>query len=143
MHFPTLDLHVLATDVDDELLQRARVGCYRRSSLREAPEASREQAFAQRDELYCVSEMFRAPVTFEHQDIRHTIPERRFDLILCRNLVLTYFEPELRRAVTQRLADAIWRGGALVVGMHEALPPDIQGLAPWPGVRAVFRKVGG
>lgn len=142
-HYPTLGLRVLATDVDDELLQRAAVGCYRRSSLREVPETSRRQAFVQRDEAYCVRERFRTPVTFERQDIRRVIPQRRFDLILCRNLVLTYFEQDLQRAVMRSLADALWPGGGLVVGMHESLPPDIRDLAPWPGVRAVFRKVAG
>jgi chemotaxis protein methyltransferase CheR len=141
--YPTLGLHVLATDVDDTLLERAAVGCYRWSSLREVPEALRQQAFVQRGEVYCVRDRFRVPVTFERQDIRQMIPQRRFDLIFCRNLALTYFEPQLQRAVTQRLADALWPGGALVVGMRESPPPDIRDLVPWPGVGAVFRKVGG
>ena len=141
--YPAVGLRVLATDVDEGLLQRAAIGCYRWSSLREVPEASRSQAFVQRGEVYCVREAFRTPVTFERQDIRRIIPQRRFDLILCRNLVLTYFELDLQRAVTRRLADALWPGGALVVGMHESLPPDMQDLVPWPGVRTVFRKVGG
>jgi len=69
-------------------------------------------------------------------------PSGCFDLILCRNVVLTYFEPELRRAVMRRIADTLRPGGALVVGLHETLPQGIDDLAPWPQARAVFRRVG-
>ena len=77
---------------------------------------------------------------FELQDVRESVPERDFDLILCRNLVLTYFAPALQRQVMARILARLREGGALVVGMHESLPEGMNRLAPWPGVRAVFRK---
>ena len=41
---------------------------------------------------------------FVPQDIRHDMPEGPFDLVLCRNLVLTYFEPLLQMQVMRGLA---------------------------------------
>jgi chemotaxis protein methyltransferase CheR len=135
-----VELRVLATNVDAELLERAAVGCYGWSSLKEVPPAWREQAFERSGGAYCVREPFRAAVTFVRQDLRQDVPHGSFDLILCRNVVLTYFEPEIQRAVMRRIVDVLRPGGALVVGIHEALPPGVEGLAPWPGARAIFRR---
>jgi chemotaxis protein methyltransferase CheR len=140
--YPGVALRVLATDVDHELLERAAIGCYGWSSLKEVPEPWREQAFEQRGGAYCVREPFRAAVTFARQDIRQRVPDGRFDLILCRNVVLTYFEPELQRAVMRRIVDILRPGGVLVVGIHEAPPQGIDDLVEWPGARAVFRRAG-
>lgn len=138
--YPGLAMRVLATDCDDRLLERAAAGCYRWSSLKEAPQAWRERAFEQRGGAYCVREAFRAAVTFAAQDLRLSIPDTCFDLICCRNVVLTYFEPGLRRTVMRRVVDTLRPGGALVVGMHESLPQGLDDLVPWPEARAVFRR---
>jgi chemotaxis protein methyltransferase CheR len=140
--YPGVALRVLATDVDDQLLERAAIGCYGWSSLKEVPQAWCEQAFERRRGAYCVHEPFRAAVTFARQDIRQSVPDACFDLILCRNVVLTYLEPDLQRAVMRRIADILRPGGALVVGIHEVLPQGLHDLAPWPGARAVFRRAG-
>jgi chemotaxis protein methyltransferase CheR len=137
--WPGVALHVLATDVDCTLLERARQGCYPGSSLRELPAAWAGEAMDERDGLHCVKQRYRAAVEFAQQDIRQALPEADFDLILCRNLVLTYFEPELRREVMGRIVGRLRPGGALVIGLHEALP-EVLGLSPWPGARAIYRK---
>jgi chemotaxis protein methyltransferase CheR len=139
--FPGVTLRVLATDIDDQLLERAAIGCYGWSSLKETPRAWSEQAFERRGGAYCVREAFRESVTFARQDIRLSVPDTRFDLILCRNVVLTYFEPEVRHAVMRRVADALRPGGALVVGVHETLPQGMDELVAWPEARAVFRRI--
>jgi chemotaxis protein methyltransferase CheR len=138
---PGLAFRVLATDVDEGLLGRAAIACYSWSSLREVPAEWREQGFERRDGVYCLREAFRALVTFERQDLREVIPDGCFDLILCRNVVLTYFEPQLQHRLVRRLAAALHPGGALVVGIHEPVPQSIRELAPWPRARAVFRKL--
>jgi chemotaxis protein methyltransferase CheR len=56
----------------------------------------------------------------------------------CRNVVFTYFAPELQHELAQRLMDRLHPGGALVVGLHESFPPGISGAVPWPGTRAIF-----
>jgi chemotaxis protein methyltransferase CheR len=137
--WPGLTLQILATDVDSALLARARQGCYRRSSLRELPEAWLSPAFDARDGLYCIRQRFRTPVALEQQNIRDAMPQAAFDLILCRNAVLTYFEPGLQREVMERVVARLRPGGALVIGLHEALPEGAS-LAPWPQARAIYRK---
>jgi chemotaxis protein methyltransferase CheR len=141
--YPELAFRMLATDTDRVLLQRAAAACYGLSSLEELPEEWLAKAFEQRGDEYCVCEAFRAPVELKWQDMREAVPEERFDLVACRNVVLTYFEPGLQAEVLRRLVGTLRPGGALVVGVHEALPEGTEGLVPWAGARAVFRKAAG
>ena len=64
-HIPELALRVLGTDIDAALLERARVACYRSSSLEALPAAWREQAFERRGKLHCLRESFRREVELE------------------------------------------------------------------------------
>jgi len=137
--FPELALRVLGTDVDAMLLERARAACYTASSLEALPAAWRKQAFERRGRLSCLREPFRGGVELERQDLAAELPQRQFDLILCRNLAFTYFGAELARLALERIASRLRYGGALVVGIHEHLPQPGAGFAPWPGCRAVFR----
>jgi chemotaxis protein methyltransferase CheR len=65
------------------------------------------------------------------------MPDGPFDLVLCRNVVFTYFEPSLQRTVAKRLVASMIEGGFLVVGCHERAP-DLAALAPVPGARSVY-----
>jgi len=139
--FPALRFRVRATDIEPALLARAAAGCYRGSSLKELPLDWLDAAFDQRDALYCVREPLRRDVEFVREDIRAWTPERPFDLIACRNLVLTYFEPALQRAVMERIANALRPGGALLIGSQESLPDARLDLTRWPGSRCIYRKL--
>jgi chemotaxis protein methyltransferase CheR len=137
-----LGLEILATDVDRALLERARRAEYGASSLREVPEAWRREAFVEHQgRLVLVAEHRRA-VRFACHDVRAPPPPGPFDLVLCRNLAFTYLDAPGQRAVLAHLAAALRPGGALAVGLHEALPAPAEGFAPWPAARAVFRRVG-
>jgi chemotaxis protein methyltransferase CheR len=127
-------VRVLATDADPALLDRARIACYPESSLRELPPALRASAF----DDGCLRPAHRAPVELRQHDLRACAPGGLFDLVLCRNVVFTYFAEELQREVGDRLVRSLRPGGALVVGAHEA--PGLDGLEPWPDARCVWRR---
>ena len=138
--FPQLQLRLVATDVDAHLLERARTGCYGASSMETLPPELRADAFVRRGTNFCIRDEFRE-IEFLHQDIREVAPEGQFDLIMCRNAVLTYFAPALQREVMVQTVARLRPGGALVIGIHESLPDGLGGLAPWPGTRAIYRKL--
>jgi chemotaxis protein methyltransferase CheR len=137
---PGLSLSILATDVDPQLLERARRGVFRASSLRELPEELRAQAFERVEAGYAVREALKPHVELRCQDLREAMPDGPFDLILCRNLAFTYFGEALQREILARLAARLVPGGALVIGLHEALPAPHPELVPWPGARAVYAR---
>ncbi|MDH3793205.1 MAG: hypothetical protein OES41_15820, partial [Rhodospirillales bacterium] len=78
-------------------------------------------------------------VVFRLQDIREKQPDGPFDLILCRNLVFTYFQEPLQRAVLERIDCRLRGGGVLVIGSHERLPDGAPGYARLDGL-PVYRK---
>jgi chemotaxis protein methyltransferase CheR len=136
--WPAMD--VLATDVHPAVLERARRAAYPRSSLRELTPAERKRAFEARGDEHVVRPEIAARVTVARHDVRDTPPPGGpFDLVLCRNVAFTYLDEDRRRAVLAGMASAVRTGGALVIGLHEALPPS-PWFAPWPGARAVHRR---
>jgi chemotaxis protein methyltransferase CheR len=125
--FPDLKLEILATDIDREQLGRAVVACYTGGSLRQLPATWIGTAFEESDGRYCLRPGFQAGVEFRQQDIRRQLPDGAFDLVLCRNLVFTYFEEQLQREIAVSLHDRLIPGGVLVLGIHEVLPPGTAG----------------
>jgi chemotaxis protein methyltransferase CheR len=140
--YPGLELAVLATDLDDEVLERAMRRRYPASSLKELPEEWRRLAFVERNGAFELRPEPARCVTFARHDIREPPPPGAFDLVLCRNLAFTYFAPALQGRVARQLAGSLQAGGALVVGAHEALPEGVADFEPWPGVRCVYRRRG-
>ena len=132
-------LSVIGTDIDSVTLERARVGCYPRGTLREMPDTLIDSHFDIKGDQFCVKQKHRRGITFAKQDIRMAMPPGPFDLVLCRNLVLTYFEPELQRRVLTNMTARLRPGGFLVIGAHESLPEGITGYAPLPGCRQILR----
>jgi chemotaxis protein methyltransferase CheR len=135
--FPGVELRILASDADEEMLARARRGCYSAGSLREVPERWRAMAFDGRE---CLSDQFKADVTFARHDVRSPPPDGLFDLVLCRNLAFTYFDEDLQLRIAASLAGALRPGGALVLGAHEKLPAGVTELEPWRVAERIYRR---
>jgi len=137
-----LDLNILATEVDQLMINRARKGCYPLSSIRELPSEIRTRAFTREDVLFCITEQHKKRVHFLQQDIRNAQPDSAFHLILCRNLVFTYFSRELQEEIIPKILLCLKPGGALIIGSHEELPGRIPGLAPWLPGKTIYRREG-
>ena len=138
--FPEMSLHLIATDVDPHLLERARKGWYTHSSVRELPADWIGRGFESLDNGYRVRDVFRGAVRFVEQDIRHAVPPGPWHLILCRNLVFTYFSRTIQQHILARMVARLAPGGILVVGKHEALPPGNYNLRPYAAQQGVFQK---
>jgi chemotaxis protein methyltransferase CheR len=137
--FPGVECSVIATDVDETVLKRARNGCYSKGSLRELPEALLRQGFEQSDGLFCVRQQHREGVSFVLQDLRSDAPDGRFDLILCRNVAFTYFAPPLQVEALDRILGRLANPSFLVIGAREKLPREMSFLRPLTGVPEIFR----
>jgi chemotaxis protein methyltransferase CheR len=138
--FPTVRLVILATDIDKQVLCRARKGCYTFSSLKDLPESWRLQGFDHGPEGFWIKPEFREPVTFLVQDIRQATSEETFHLILCRYLTFTYFDAPLQAKTMRQLMERLHTGGALVTGKDERLPDGDFGLIPWSQREGVYRR---
>jgi chemotaxis protein methyltransferase CheR len=134
------DLRILATEVDRDMIIRARQGCYPASSIRELPAKIKARAFDSKGAQFCLKELYRRRVQFSQQDIRTEQPGETFHLTLCRNLVFTYFSQALQEEVAWQIVQRLKPGGFLVIGSHEKLPGSVVGMAPCLHGQQIFRK---
>ncbi|HYW16360.1 MAG TPA: protein-glutamate O-methyltransferase CheR [Allosphingosinicella sp.] len=67
-------------------------------------------------------------------------PAERFDIVLCRN-VLLYFSPEMRRSAFVRLAGAVAGDGALMLGAGETVIGHTEAFASDPECRGLYLRV--
>lgn len=138
--FPGLDFEIIATDIDMHLLDRARAGCYRAGSIKALPKTWLAKAFSLKDDTYCIYPTFKKNIEWICQDIRKTLPEGKFDLILCRNLVATYFQSQLQLNIFNQFKDLLQPKGILVLGCHEKLPEGLDGFFTKEKKLMVFKR---
>ena len=140
--FSDIAIDIIATDADPNVLHRAREARYACGSLKELPADWRRRSFSVDDDTYCLEPEYRHGVRFMQQDIREQQAEGPFDLVLCRNLVFTYFDKARQSALQQRIVDTMRAGAALVLGAHEQLVGTELGLTAWFEQQAIYRRVG-
>ncbi|MBF0495420.1 MAG: chemotaxis protein CheR [Deltaproteobacteria bacterium] len=140
-------INILATDINEGFLQKARQGMYSEWSFRALPDHLKQKYFRQGDDCrFEISHDIRKMVTFSRLNlVDRTYPSpltdtERMDVILCRN-VLMYFAEEPRAQVVNRFCRSLAPGGWLVLSPSEGDFARHSGLVPvnFSGV-TVFRK---
>jgi chemotaxis protein methyltransferase CheR len=137
---PAAGISILGTDAEPTMIERAEAACYGAGSLKDLPPEWRARAFDRDDAVFRLRPELKQGVVFRLQDIREKQPDGPFDLILCRNLVFTYFEEGLQAAILDRIDRRLRDGGFLMIGSHERLPDGAPGYARLEGTRPVYRK---
>jgi chemotaxis protein methyltransferase CheR len=135
-----LPLRIIATDVDKSLLERTRRGSYRHSSIQALPKELIDRAFDLAGNVYTIRKLFTENIEFVQQDIREQMPGGPFHLILCRNLVFTYFEEALQQEVLKKILKDLVPGGILVIGIHESIPQGWGAVVPYNNIRCIYQK---
>ena len=137
---PKPSLFLLATDIDDDSLSRAREGTYGESSLREVPRALRGKYFVREGAAFRIRQDLKEGVQFRRHDLLSEDPPGTFDLILCRNSAFTYFGPEAQLSAARSFASALSPSGRLVLGRTERLPVPAEALfEPVHPAEKIFR----
>jgi chemotaxis protein methyltransferase CheR len=138
--FPRVSIDIVATDADPNMMRRAGDACYKFGTLKNMPESWLNRAFELERDNYCLKPEYKRCVQLLEQDIRQERPGRRFDLVLCRNLVFTYFDEALQLEHLKRIVNAMHDGASLVIGIHENLPEGAEGLSVWFDEQRIYRK---
>ena len=111
---------ILATDLDVEILAKAKMGMYSSNEFKNISQHRAQKHFQVRDGKYLVSEDIKNCVEFKRHNLLLDPFEKGFDLILCRNVVI-YFTDEAKFELYKRFFDALKPGGVLFVGGTEAI----------------------
>jgi chemotaxis protein methyltransferase CheR len=139
--FPQIHLAILATDINGNLLERAKEGRYKKSSLKEVPEGMARRFFRVENGFHILDRSIRESVEFKRHDIIHEEPSSGMDIIFCRNLAFTYFSKECQLGVLKKIAAGLKEDGYLIIGKDESLPLTYPTLfVPIFPIEKIYRK---
>jgi chemotaxis protein methyltransferase CheR len=139
--FPEIRLVILATDIHEALLKRAKEGRYKESSLREVPEEIVTRFVKTGHGYYVVDRSVQESIEFRKHDILRESPFSGMDIVLCRNLAFTYFSKESQMSVLRKIFESLNEGGYLIIGKDERLPLTYPTLfVPISSTEKVYRK---
>ncbi|MFC2336712.1 MAG: CheR family methyltransferase [Negativicutes bacterium] len=112
---------ILATDLDIEILAKAKKGVYMENEIKSlSPERRKKYFDALPDNKFAVKEDIKSCIEFKRHNLLKDPFEKGFDLILCRNVVI-YFTEEAKDQLYTRFFEALKPGGILFVGATEAI----------------------
>ncbi|AZB43337.1 protein-glutamate O-methyltransferase CheR [Bacillus sp. FJAT-42376] len=118
---------ITATDLDENVLARAKLGLYAERSLKEVPVTSKNRFFTSNGDAFEVKEEIKKMVQFKKHNLLSDPYENQLDLIVCRN-VLIYFTEEAKEIIYQKFSQALKKDGYLFVGSTEQIfHPDRYG----------------
>jgi chemotaxis protein methyltransferase CheR len=121
---------LLATDIDEGVLAKAKEGVYLERSLRDVPSDFQAKYFTESSGAYRVSDRLKKAVHFQKQNLLLDNFGEKYDLIVCRN-VMIYFTEDAKHLLYGKFARALKPGGILFVGSTEQIfSPGQYGLEP-------------
>ncbi len=122
---------ILATDIDDKALEKAKKGVYQERSLQEVPSSVKDRYFTQNaDKSYEVKHDIKKNIRFQKHNLLADRYEQDFDLIVCRN-VFIYFTENAKEELYLKMAHSLRKNGVLFVGSTEQIfNPEKFGLSP-------------
>lgn len=118
---PLNQIKIMATDIDKQVLEKARLGLYNVKSLKGLPKEFINKYFTQiNDKTYQISSDIKKRVEFkEHNLLKDPYPTN-CDLIICRN-VLIYFTEEAKTEIYKKFNSSLKKEGLLFVGSTEQI----------------------
>ncbi len=118
---PGLRHSIYATDIDRQMLDKARVGKgFTREDVQNLPTRLRERYVRQDGASYAVAPELLPLIRFDRRDLLRDRITGPFDLIACRNVVI-YFTDEAKTKLYQSFVDALRPGGYLFIGATEVI----------------------
>jgi chemotaxis protein methyltransferase CheR len=141
-----LDIKVLATDIDPNVVAEGREGAYGESAMAGVPNDLRASAFDRLREgpapLWRVKPEVRQLVAFRELNLIGDWPMKgQFDVLFCRNVVI-YFEEDTQARLWSRFAPLLPVGGTLYIGHSERLQGPAAGLFSPNGI-TTYKRIGG
>lgn len=118
---PHTPVNILATDLDETVLARARKAVYAENQMTGVSPSRRARFFHKVDGGWEANPDLRAMITWRRHDLLRDPYERTFDVISCRNVVI-YFTEQAKMELYKRFAEALRPNGLLFLGATESIP---------------------
>ncbi|BCN31419.1 CheR family methyltransferase [Anaeromicropila herbilytica] len=118
---PLNKIKVIATDIDKQVLDKARMGLYNDKSLKALPKEFIDKYFNKvNDRAYQINDSIKACVEFKQHNLLKDEYPMNCDLIICRN-VLIYFTEEAKNDIYMKFNRSLKKDGILFVGSTEQI----------------------
>ncbi len=119
-HIPLNQIKIIATDIDKQVLDKARLGLYNEKSITSVPEEFKKKYFKKIGSSYQIADEIKRQVEFkEHNLLKDSYPSG-CHLIVCRN-VLIYFTEEAKEDIYKKFNTALAKDGVLFIGSTEQI----------------------
>lgn len=115
-------VEILATDLSEPALQKARAGLYRGRTLQNIMPEQLDRYFTPIANDYAVGDSVRSLVRFEQLNLLEPFPAitQGIDIIFCQNVTI-YFQLKTCQALIARFYECLPTGGLLFLGFSETL----------------------
>lgn len=118
--FPGKQERIQATDIDEEVLAKAKMGLYNPKSIESVEPRVKEKYFQPEGGFFRIKDEIKKEVQFgQHDLLKDSYPDN-IDLILCRNVVI-YFTEETKERLYRKFVAALRPGGIMFIGSTEQI----------------------
>ena len=119
-HIPLNRIKIYATDLDKQVIAKAKVGLYSAKSIAAVPADLKKKYFTKVGPSFQISDEIKSRVEFkEHNLLKDTYPTS-YHMIVCRN-VLIYFTEEAKDEIYVKFQKSLAKGGFLFIGSTEQI----------------------
>lgn len=121
--YPKVKFQILASDINQQVLDTARKGIFKQYSIRNIPDHLLKKYFRPSGNSYVISDEIKRMVKFAQINLYDSNEVRQIagcDVIFCAN-VLIYFDLTSKQKVVSNLYNSLNKGGYLFIGYSESL----------------------
>lgn len=119
-HLPLSNIKIMATDLDKQVIAKAKVGLYNEKSIAAVPADLKKMYFTQVGASYKISDEIKSRVEFKEHNLLKDPYLTDCHMIVCRN-VLIYFTEEAKNVVFRKYYNSLLSGGVLFIGSTEQI----------------------
>lgn len=117
---PLNRIQIMATDINDQVIEKAKIGLYSEKSIASVPESKKKEFFTQNGNFYQISDKVKKCVTFKQHNLLKDPYPTGMHLIVCRN-VLIYFTEEAKDEIFEKYYRSLANNGVLFIGSTEQI----------------------
>ena len=135
---------ITATDIDEEMIKKAKLGLYEKNALENLSEQQVTRHFDKTDDgKFKVKDHIKNMVRFQSHDLMKGNPvARMFDVVSCRNVTI-YFNEQQKKDLVKLVHESLGKDGYYIMGMSEYMSKDVEHLfKPHKPMLKIFQKIG-
>ncbi len=119
-HLPLSQIKIYATDLDKQVIAKAKTGLYSEKSIAGVPDDLKRKYFTKVGPSFQISDEIKSRVDFQEHNLLKDAYMTDFHLIVCRN-VLIYFTEEAKEVIFRKFQRSLKQGGYLFIGSTEQI----------------------